>query len=277
MYTERMTVAITGGARGIGLATARALHEAGAQVAIGDVDAVAVAKAGDEIGGDVVTARLDVTDRASFEAFIALAEQELGPLEVLINNAGIMPIGPFLDESDASAQRALSVNVSGVLLGCKIALPGMLERGRGHIVNVASSAGKAPTPGGVTYCATKAAIVMLTEAARVEHAGRGVEFTCVMPSFTATELIAGTKGTRFVPTVQPEDVAGAIVDVIRKPRPDVYVPRAVGIILRFQSLVGRRVRDRLARALGADRAFLDIDQSARADYTARIGGPGNPG
>ena len=158
----------------------------------------------------------------------------------------------------------------GCITGMKLALASMLERRSGHIVNVASIAGKAPAPGGATYCASKAAIVMLTETARVEYAGRGVAFTCVMPSFTATELIAGTSGTRFVPTVAPDDVAVAIAQAVEQPRDDVYVPRSVGQIVRVNQL-GRRVRDALARRLGADRTFLDIDQSARAAYDDRIG------
>jgi short-subunit dehydrogenase len=137
-------------------------------------------------------------------------------------------------------------------------------------VNVASAAGRSPTPGGVTYCATKAAIVMLTEAARVEHAGSGVRFTCVMPSFTATELISGTKGTRFVATVTPETVAAAIANAVETGRKDVYVPRQVGPMLRAQALLGRRIRDTTNRALGADTAFLDVDQSARSRYDERI-------
>jgi NADP-dependent 3-hydroxy acid dehydrogenase YdfG len=267
-------VAITGAARGIGLATAQAVRAAGAKVAIGDVDGAAVEAAGTSLGADVVATRLDVTDRQSFEEFIALAERELGPLDVLVNNAGIMPIGPLLDETDATAERAVRVNVLGCLTGMKVALPSMLARGRGHVVNVASAAGKSPVPGGATYGATKAAIVSLTETARVEYAGRGVAFTCVMPSFTATELVAGTKGTRFVRTVKPEDVAAAIASAIARPRADVYVPSSVGLLLRIQSLAGRRVRDSLNRWLGADRAFLDIDHGARAAYDARIAAPG---
>src|SRR5438874_410997 len=119
----------------------------------------------------------------------------------------------------------------------------------------------------------KAAIVSLTETARVEHARRGVAFTCVMPSFTATELIAGTKGTRFVPTVAPDDVAAAIAAVVARPRADVYVPRSVGAILRTQPLLGRRLRDAINHRLGADRTFLDVDPAARAAYDERIRAP----
>jgi NAD(P)-dependent dehydrogenase (short-subunit alcohol dehydrogenase family) len=268
-------VAITGGARGIGLATARALHAAGARVAIGDIDGEALAAAADDIGAGVLTAQLDVTDRGSFERFVALVERELGPLDVLINNAGIMPIGPLTEESDAIAARAISINVLGCLTGIKVALPGMLGRGQGRIVNIASVAGRAPVPGGATYAASKAAIVSLTESARVEYASSGVQFTCVMPSFTATELISGTKGTKFVPTVKPEDVAAGIVRAIERGQKDVFVPRSVGVIVRLQPLLGRRVRDAINHALGADRTFLDVDLEARAGYDTRIAGPGS--
>jgi NAD(P)-dependent dehydrogenase (short-subunit alcohol dehydrogenase family) len=263
-------VAITGGARGIGLATARALCAAGARVAIGDVDRDAAIAAADGLGQDVLAASLDVTDRESFAAFLALVERELGALDVLVNNAGIMPIGPMVDEPDDVARRVFEINVLGCLTGMKLALPAMVERGHGHVVNVASAAGKSPVPGGASYAASKAAIVSLTETARVEHAGRGVAFTCVMPSFTATELIAGTKGTRFVKTVQPGDVGAAIAAAVARPRPDVYVPGSVGAILRTQPLLGRRLRDAINRRLGADRTFLEVDAAARAAYDARI-------
>ena len=145
-------------------------------------------------------------------------------------------------------------------------------RGSGHIVNLASVAGKAPVPGGCTYAASKAAVVSMTETARVEYARTGVSFTCVMPSFTATDLILGTKGTRFVKNVAPEDVAREIVRAIARPKKDVYVPGSVGTILKLQALLGRRTRDAIQRSLGADRTFLDVDQAERAPYESRIAG-----
>jgi hypothetical protein len=95
-----------------------------------------------------------------------------------------------------------------------------------------------------------------------------------MPSFTATELIAGTKGTKLIANVEPEDVATAIARAIEKRKPDVYVPAAVGVIARTQPLIGRRVRDAVNRAIGADRTFLEVDRTARAGYDARIRGAG---
>jgi NAD(P)-dependent dehydrogenase (short-subunit alcohol dehydrogenase family) len=269
---EGRVVVVTGGARGIGLATAGALRTRGARVAIGDIDPEAASAAATSLGADVLAGRLDVTDPESFAAFLALAERELGPLEVLINNAGIMPVGPMLDEPHSVARRVVDINILGCLTGMKLALPGMLERGRGHILNVGSAAGKSPVPGGASYCATKAAIVSLTETARVEFAGRGVTFTCVMPSFTATELIAGTRVTRFIPAVAPRAVGEAIARAVARPRPDVYVPASVGPMLRMQPLLGRRLRDAMNRFLGADRSFLDIDHAARRAYDERIRG-----
>jgi hypothetical protein len=94
-----------------------------------------------------------------------------------------------------------------------------------------------------------------------------------MPSFTSTELIAGTKGTRFVATIKPEDVGAAIAAAVAEPSYDVYVPKSVGGIIKLNSLLGRRIRDAIGRALKADRTFLDFDRGARAGYEARISEP----
>ncbi len=267
---EGRVVAITGGARGIGLATARALHAAGAKVVIGDLDGLATDAAGRGISAEVLGLPLDVTDEASFVAFIDSSETAFGALDVLINNAGIMPIGPLHEESSAIAQKIFEVNVLGVLRGTRLALNAMRPRGRGQIINVASVAGKSPVPGGASYAASKAAVISLTETARVEYRDSGISFTCVMPSFTKTDLILGTKGTKGIDTVTPEAVGEAITAAIARPVDDVFVPAMVGWIVRAQPLLGRRIRDRINRALGADRSFLEIDTAARATYSDRV-------
>ncbi|WP_433567226.1 SDR family oxidoreductase [Nocardia sp. CA-151230] len=265
-------VAITGAARGIGLATAKALHRRGAKVVIGDIDGAAVASAAAEIGPDVEAVRVDTTDEQSFVAFLAKAEERFGPLDVLINNAGIMPIGPFLEESTTLSKRVLDINVAGPMIGMRAALPGMLARGVGHIVNVASMAGTAPIPGGLSYGASKAAVISMTETARVEFAKSGVSFTCILPSFTNTELIAGTRGTKFVRNLEPEEVAEGIVGAIAARKPDVYLPGILGPVARLQPVFGRRLRDFTNHLLDADTTFLAFDKSARSGYDARISG-----
>lgn len=262
-------IAITGAGRGIGLATAKELHQRGATIVIGDLDAKAAASAAATIGPDVEGLALDVSDHASFAAFIDKATAD-GPLDVLINNAGIMPIGHFLEQSAAVHSKAVQVNVIGCINGMHLVLPAMIERGSGHIINIASTAGKAPVPGGLTYCGTKSAVIALTETARVEFSGSGVQFTCVMPSFTNTELIAGTTATKLVPIAEPVDVARAIANAIHKPKADVFVPKVVGALLAPQPLMGRRLRDILNRKLGVYNTFLDFDPDARAAYTRRI-------
>src|SRR6202046_5256 len=174
-------VAITGGARGIGRATAAALITQGARVAIGDIEAPLAERTAQELGGGTIGLPLDVTDRQSFEAFLKEVESRLRPLYVLINNEGIMPIGPFINETDRTAARLIDINLHGVIYGSKLALERFLPRGRGHLVNIASSAGKAGFSGGATYCATKHAVVGLSEAIRAEIWGTEIEVSCVMP------------------------------------------------------------------------------------------------
>lgn len=263
-------VAITGGGRGIGLATARELHARGAEVAIGDLDLDLAKQAAAAIGPTVVALRLDVSERASFQQFLNDAKDQLGGLDVLINNAGIMPIGPFLDLEPNVMRRAMEINLLGTLTGMQLAIPDMVAQRSGHIVNLASSAGKAAVPGGITYCASKAGVVSMTEGARLEFGHHGIRFTCVMPSFTNTELIAGTEGTKGLKNVEPEEVASAIADAIESGQLDVYAPKVLRQIFYTQPLLGRRIRDFMNRRLGAYDTFLKIDHSKRDHYDNRI-------
>jgi NADP-dependent 3-hydroxy acid dehydrogenase YdfG len=263
-------VAITGGARGIGRATAEALVAHGAHVAIGDIEAPLAEQAARELGAGTIGLPLDVTERGSFDGFLRQVEERLGPLDVLINNAGIMPIGPFVKESDATAARLVDVNLHGVILGSKLALARFLARGCGHLVNIASTAGKAGFPGGATYCATKHAVVGLSEAIRAEVRGTRIQVSVVMPVVVKTELGSGLPQPRAFKAVGPEEVAAAIVGALQFPRFDVFVPASVGRMFWAMSLLPRSARDVVARALRADRVLMSPDHLARADYEARI-------
>jgi NADP-dependent 3-hydroxy acid dehydrogenase YdfG len=263
--------AVTGAARGIGRATAQALARQGMRVAIGDVDLQAARKTAAELGASAVALALDVTDRASFAAFLDDAEAHIGPLDALVNNAGIMPIGPFLGEDDATAQRIIDINVHGVILGMKLVLPRMIARGRGHVLNVASQAGKYGFPGGATYCASKAAVINLSRAVRKELRGSGVQISIVSPVAVNTELGLGLSEPRQrqFRKLEPEQVADAIVQTLQVPRFDVHVPKQLSASERISALLPISVQDALSRASGADAVLSRIDAAARAGYELR--------
>ena len=180
MRVDGKVVAVTGGARGIGLAIATALQKSGAKVAIGDVDETAVTASGARLGLDVYRV-LDVTDYRSFDDFLDAVERQLGHIDVLVNNAGIISVCRAIDEADEVTRRLLAVNVYGVMLGTKLAAKRMVTRGRGHIINIASAGGVTPVPGIASYTATKHAVVGFTDAIRLENRGSGVEFPVVLP------------------------------------------------------------------------------------------------
>jgi NADP-dependent 3-hydroxy acid dehydrogenase YdfG len=263
-------VAITGGARGIGRATAAALISQGARVAIGDIDEELVQRTAQELGAGTIAFKVDVTSRPSFEAFLNETEARLGPLDVLINNAGIMPVGPFVEESDATAKRMVDINVHGVLFGSKLALARFLPRRRGHLVNIASVAGKGGAPNGATYSATKHAVVGLCDSLRQELKGSGVDMTVVMPVGVNTELYSGVKQIRGIKTPEPEDVANAIVEALQSNRYAVYVPKRMDPLIRSTALVPVRVADTVNRLLRVDQALASPDHASRAAYEARL-------
>jgi NAD(P)-dependent dehydrogenase (short-subunit alcohol dehydrogenase family) len=263
-------VVITGGGRGIGAATARALVARGAKVAIGDVDLDTAERTAAELGHGTIARRLDVTDRPAFTAFLDEVTEALGGLDVVVNNAGIMPLTPADEESDASVTRQLELNLHAVIHGTKEAMTRFKRQGSGHIVNIASVAGKGGFPGGATYCATKHGVVGYSEAVRFELRGTGIEVSCVMPGIVNTELAAGLEDARFVKKITPEDVADAIVGALERPYFDVFVPKSTAAITQVMALFPRRVREGISTFLKADRVLIDAAHGKeRAAYEQR--------
>jgi NAD(P)-dependent dehydrogenase (short-subunit alcohol dehydrogenase family) len=261
-------VVITGGGQGIGAATASALARLGAKVVIGDLDQVRAEKTAGELDAEALP--LDVTDIRGFTEFLDEVERRHGRIDVLINNAGIMPLAHLEEESDATTRRQLEINLHAVIHGTREAMKRMRPRRSGHIVNVASFAGKAGFPGAATYCATKHAVVGLSEAVHLELHGSGVHVSCVMPAIVRTELASGLGEAKLFKSSRPEDVADAIVSTLRKPRFEVFVPRSVGTMGKLTRLLPRRAGEALARALKADQLLASAAHSpARADYEAR--------
>lgn len=264
-------VAITGGARGIGFHTARELIGCGHRVAIGDIDEAQLKIAAEELGIDVAV-RLDVTDPASISSFLDVTEEVLGPLDVLINNAGVMPTGHAHEETDDVTRRQVEINVLGVIFGTKIALQRMLPRRQGHIINTASLAGELPVPGLATYCGTKFAVIGFTEAARLEYRRSGVTLSTVRPTFTNTELVSGTSGAKGMRNAEPQEIALATAALIERPQPFVRVTRVAGTMVAAMKFVPEGVATRLGSMLGTDTVFLErVDTDARRAYTERIG------
>lgn len=260
----RLHIAITGGARGIGEATAERLSRAGATVVIGDRDLEAARASAARLG--IRALPLDVTDAASWAAFVS----EAGPLDVLVNNAGIMPIGSIEKEPEEVARAIVDVNLHGVILGTKAVVPGMIERGHGHVVNVASAVGRVPAAEAATYSASKFAVVGFSEATRLELAPRGIDVSMVLPSIVRTDLAAGLAISRLTPSVGPEEVAAVIESVIRRPRAEVWAPRWAQPLTKVTQTLPRRVQASMMRIFGADTVMTGADPSARNAYEDRI-------
>lgn len=269
-------VAITGGARGIGLATATAFAAAGARVAIGDLDTDLAKRAADDIAGEVMALPLDVTSPQSFSRFLDDTERALGPLDILVNNAGVMLTGEFLDEPKSVEDKMIDINLRGVILGCKLAADRFGATG-GTIINIASMAGIAGFPGVATYCATKFGVVGLTYALPEELRPRAIAVCGILPGIVHTELSAGVQlldaVERFV-SVEPEDIAKAVLVAARTHRAMTYVPGRMRWVLRTAMWMPERPRRLLARVTRTEQVYLAVDQATRDAYHARAGGDG---
>lgn len=261
-------VVITGGARGIGLATAKAFYARGAKVAIGDVDGALAEQEAAKLGG--MGMQIDVRDVQSVRAFVDAVVAEMGSIDVFVNNAGIMPTGAFHEESDAISDTQIDINLRGVIHGCKAVVPLMVAQGSGQVINVASMAGVLPIPGLAVYCATKFAVLGLTQSLREEYRDSGVGFSSIMPAKVTTELASGSDAAKGVPTSRPEDVAKAIVSAAIHNHADVTVPKYIGIVRPLFGATPLTVERLLRKAFGDRKVLQDLDAEARSGYNARI-------
>jgi NADP-dependent 3-hydroxy acid dehydrogenase YdfG len=261
-------VAITGAGRGIGRATAAEFISRGAKVALGDLDSELAAEAADPLGANAHAFHVDVTDKASFAEFIGAAESTLGPIDVLVNNAGVMPAGRFLDEDDATSALTMDVNVWGPIHGMRLVLPGMIERRRGHVVNIISMAGKAHVPGLGVYVASKHALLGLHRTVREEIEGTGVSASAILPTAVKTDLASGMPLGGLL-AVEPEEVARAIAGTLDGRPGERAVPRIFRAYDIVPLLPGPLV-GLVRKAMGQYRAITDVDEQARAAYDERL-------
>lgn len=216
------TAVVTGGARGIGAAIASGLAAAGASVAVWDVDGAAAKAVADTLTGSALGLGVDITDRPSLEAGLHATESALGPVDVLVNNAGIDVIKPFVDSTEEEWARIVAVNLLGTIRCCHLVVTGMVERGRGSVVNIGSDAGRVGSSGEAVYSATKGGVIAFTKTLAREVAAAGVRVNCVCPGPTDTALLDQVAAAsqrlydglaRAVPLrriAQPKDLAPAV-------------------------------------------------------------------
>ncbi|RJQ81986.1 SDR family oxidoreductase [Pseudonocardiaceae bacterium YIM PH 21723] len=269
------TVAITGGARGIGLAIAQAFHAEGANVVLGDLDVELATAAATDLGDRAHAVHLDVTDRKSFADFLAATKERFGGMHILVNNAGIMYTGPLLDEEEAITDRTLDINVRAVITGCKLAARSFIADGvQGSIVNIASLAGLLKVPDLATYVASKHAVVGLSESLSREWESAGIQVLSIMPTVVNTELATGLEVPRWLRplmAVEPEDIANGVLKGLRRRQVRRSVHAFLAPLLRaFDLLIPYRPRRALERSLSLDTLMSGKNPEARAAYHAKI-------
>lgn len=243
------TALVTGGASGIGYLMGRELLAAGAaRLVVWDIDDDAMERAAVELGGrgQVDTFRVDVTDLGRVRGALAEMRQRGIAVDVLINNAGIVVGRAFAAHTQEDIERTMAINALAPMRLAREVLPEMLERGRGHIVNIASAAGLVSNPGMSVYCASKFALVGWSDSLRIEmeRARTGVRVTTVMPYYIDTGMFAGVRSP-LIPILQPEYAARKIVRAIRTDRVVLRMPRIVNLLPLVRGLLPMRVFDRV--------------------------------
>lgn len=280
-----LVVAVIGGANGIGRAVAGQLIDQGASVAVGDRDGAAARASAQELsrgapsvpgaelsGGAPGPARtlgtdVEVTDSASVTRFLDEAEASFGPIDVVINSAGVMWVGPFLEEPETAVDRQIEINLLGAMRVVRLATPRMLGRGGGHIVTIASMGSVLGLPGEASYAASKHGVLGYLKSVESELRGSGVQISAVLPSVVDTELARGTAAAG-VPMLQPSDVAAAVLRTLEHPRLERAVPSYAGMLARLTDVLPPSLRRRVHRVMVPNN-LTGSQRSLRAEYEAR--------
>jgi NAD(P)-dependent dehydrogenase (short-subunit alcohol dehydrogenase family) len=221
MAFEGRIALVTGGGSGMGRLAARNLAGDGRQIAILDVDEAGLRETAEGYAG-ISSFTVDVTNGPAVTAAVKQVEQDLGPIDRVYNAAAIMPTGRLLDQDPATIHRIMEINYGGVVNVAVATLPGMLERGRGDLINFASMAGWMPTLYVGAYNASKFAVVAFSEVLYHENRGRGVRFACVCPPPVATPLLKQAEANVWpkifdeAETIQPQEVLDAIEKTLEK-------------------------------------------------------------
>lgn len=268
--TRSRVVAITGGARGIGFHTAQELIRCGHQVAIGDIDEIKLKSSAEDLGVEVAV-RLDVTDPKSISAFLDATEDALGPIDVLINNAGVMPTGHVHQEPDEVTRRQVEINVLGVIFGTKLALQRMLPRRRGAYHQHGLAGRRAAGAGSGDLLRHQVRRHRVHRGGTVGVSEVGCQAVHGAAHLHHTELVSGTSGAKGMRNAEPQEIARATAALIERPQPYVRVTRAAGSMVAAMKFVPEKIATRLGAILGTDTVFLDrVDTAARHAYLERV-------
>jgi len=263
---------VTGAARGIGRTIASDLIARGYRVVIGDLDLAATRRTASELGDEATAVRLDVTDTALVSTVVDGIESTLGEIAVWVNNAGIMPSGPFREQSVELIGKVIDVDYRGLVEATAVVLPRMLDRRHGHVINIASATGVKPLAGLAVYSGTKAAVIGYSDALRRELRGSGVRVSVIMPNLVATAMGAGITPPHGFGAVSAESVSRAAMRALDRGTFASYVPGYLRPILKLSRLLPTRAQDFLDDRIGTDRIGLGGDPKARAQYLEGVDG-----
>ncbi|MFT5143694.1 MAG: all-trans-retinol dehydrogenase (NAD+) [Rhodothermales bacterium] len=245
------TVLITGGASGIGLGLAERLVDDGAQrVILWDIDQDAVDREAARLtadGHEVIAMKVDVTDTAAMEVAALDLDSQHIQVDILVNNAGIIVGKAFVDHTAADISRTMAINAEAPMQLTRLLLPGMLKRGSGHIVNIASAAGLVSNPNMSVYCASKFSLTGWSNALRLEmgRSKSGVKVTTVAPFYINTGMFDGVKSP-IIPILEPDDAVRRIARAIRKNKIHLRMPWIVKLVPLLRGVLPTRVFDKVA-------------------------------
>jgi short-subunit dehydrogenase len=263
--TQR-TAIITGASRGIGTYVARALADQKMNLVLAARSKESleqVASGLRESGVRVITVPTDVTDRKALEALIAAADDEFGGTDVLVNNAGALTIFPYDRIGIEDVERTVRLNLTSAMILTRLALPGMVERGRGHIVNMSSIAGIWGPPFDGVYGATKAGLIGFTQSLRQEYHGTGISASVICPGYVEeagmyheAEQATGIKASALSGRATPGAVARAVVKAIKKDRPHIIVNKPPVRTLAVLTALSPRFGEWLTRSANGYAPFI---------------------
>jgi short-subunit dehydrogenase len=250
------SVLLTGGSRGLGPWTAKALLVRGARATLAARSGDDLERVREALGGDAVaTIAADVTDPSGRAKMVQAAEEAHGPVDILVNNAGIESVLPFTEYSEDEIRSIVDVNLNSAIQLARLVVPGMLERGRGHVVNISSLAGKSAVPYNTVYSATKHGLNGFTYSLREELHGTGVSASTICPGFVAESGMFARWGGRAPrgsgTGTDPRQVANAVVRAIEHDKPDVVVAGALPQIADVALAASPRLSGVVARRTGA--------------------------